>query len=202
MASGMIDLATEMVPSGAEIELLDFGFLQRPSSGAPAVRVSRPGSRFRVALSFPPMTEQIARRVLPRLKRAKREGLRVRWPVGRGGQGFPGNPVVDGNGQAGTSLEVRGLTPGYAAGIGYVLHIEEGATGERCIHELQQTTIAGGDGKAVFDIEPPLRLPFADGDTIELAAPTIEGWPLTETVQSLSVDRLVRGVVIELEEMA
>lgn len=198
----MIDLADDMVPNGAEIELLDFGFLQRPSSGAPAIRVTRPGSRFKVTLTFPPMIESHARKVLPRLKRAKREGLRARWPIGREGQGFPGAPVVDGPEVAGTSLPVRGLTPGYAAKVGYILHIEEGATGERCVHELMETAIAGADGRAVFNIEPPLRAPFADGDTIELAAPTIEGWPLVNPLQALSVDRLVRGVVIELEELA
>jgi len=196
----MIDLADEMVPNGAEIELLDYGFLQQPSSGAGSVRVSRPGSRFKVTLSFPPMPEDDARRVLPRLKRAKREGLRVRWPIGRGGQGFPGSPVVDGDEVAGTSLPVRGLTPGYAAKVGFVFHIEEGATGERHCHELLATAIAAPDGTAVFDIEPPLRAPFADGDTIELGAPTLEGWLLDNPVQSLSVDRLVRGVTLVLEE--
>ena len=66
----MIDLSDDMIPNGFSEELVDFGFLQQPSSGAESVRVNRPGTRMRVTLSFPPMRPEQAMRVLPRLKRA------------------------------------------------------------------------------------------------------------------------------------
>ena len=196
----MIDLAEEMEPNGFEMELMDFGFIQRPSSGAASLRVDRPGSRMRVKLTFPPMRPDHARRVLPRLKRAVREGLRVRWPMVDVSQGLPGSPVVDGAMPTGTTLPVRGLRPGYVAKVGYVLHIEEAATGNRYCHELQATVIANGAGEAEFDIEPPLRAPFADGDTIELARPTIEGWLIEAPGAALNVNRLVYGTALTIEE--
>lgn len=186
----MIDLSDEMIPNGFSEQLIDFGFWQQPSSGAAETRVNRPGSRMQVTLTFPPMRQETALRVLPRLKRAIREGLRVQWPLIEVSQGLPGAPVVDGIVGAGTSLPVRGLTPGYVAKAGYVFHIEEAATGVRCWHEVQTTVVADAAGEAVFDIEPPLRVPFADGDPIELARPTIEGRLLEAPGSDLNVNRL------------
>lgn len=196
----MISLAEEMVPNGFEEETLDFGFVQRPSSGAALLRVDRPGARLKVKLTFPPMRPDEARRVLPRLKRAVREGLRVQWPLVDVSQGLPGSPVVDGTPEGGTSLPVRGLAPGYVAKVGYVLHIEEAATGARYLHQLQATAVADAAGAAVFDIEPPLRAPFADGDAIELAQPTIEGLLAEAPGSSINLNRLVYGTALTIEE--
>lgn len=196
----MIDLSDDMIPNGFDDELLDFGFYQRPSSGASLLRVDRSGSRMKVALTFPPLRPDDARKVLPRLKRAVREGLRVRWPLVDVSQGLPGSPVVDGDEPSGTTLPVRGLTPGYVAKVGYVFHIEEAATGARYFHEIQETVVADGSGNAEFDIEPPLRAPFADGDVIELAAPTIEGALIDPVGSSLNVNRLRYPSTLIIEE--
>ncbi len=85
---------------------------------------------------------------------------------------------------------MRGLTPGYVAKAGYVLHIEEAATGVRCWHEVQTTAVANDAGEVVLSIEPPLRVPFADGDAIELARPTIEGRLLEAPGSELNVNHL------------
>lgn len=196
----MIDLAEEMEPNGFDEEPLDFGFLQRPSSGAATVRVDRPGSRMKATFSFPPYEPDVARRILPRLKRALREGVRIRWPLLGVNQGLPGNPVVDGDEVAGTTLPLRGLTPFYAAKTGFALHIEEALTGERHWHEVQEPAVANADGKIELLVEPPLRAPFADGDVVELARPTFEGWLLEPVGRSVSVDRLARGIVLTIEE--
>lgn len=197
----MIDLSEEMIPNGLSDQLIDFGFWQEPSSGAAETRVNRPGSRMQVTLTFPPMRQEIALRVLPRLKRAVREGLRVRWPLVGVSQGLPGNPVVDGVVGAGTTLPVRGLTPGYVAKAGYVLHIEEAATGARCWHEVQTTVVADGAGEAVLSIEPPLRVPFADGDVIELARPTIEGRLIDAPGSELNVNHLRYPSALTIREI-
>lgn len=197
----MIDLSAEMIPSGLDEQLLDFGFWQQPSSGAEPLRVDRPGSRMRATLTFPPMPHDVALRVLPRLKRAVREGLRVRWPLAGVSQGLPGNPVVDGAEPTGTSLPVRGLLPGYVAKCGYVLHIEQASTGAREWHQLLATVVADATGKAVFDIEPPLRAPFADGDVIELARPTFEGRLIDSLGAQITVNRLRYPSALTIEEV-
>lgn len=195
----MIDLSELMVPNNMEEELLDFGFLQRPSSGASTIRVDRPGSRMKATFSFPPMRTDDARALMPLLKRAVREGLRIKWPLVDISQGVPGNPVVDGDDQAGTTLAVRGFNPGYQVKTGYVFHIEDG-DGNRYWHEVQAPVIANDDGEAELDIEPPLRAPFEDGDTIEMAKPTFEGWLIGNPTKATTVDRLVAGTRLTIEE--
>lgn len=197
----MIDLSAEMIPNGVGEELLDFGYWQQPSSGAEPQRIDRPGGRMRATLTFPPMPAAVALRVLPRLKRAVREGLRVEWPLAGVSQGLPGSPVVDGAEPTGTSLPVRGLRPGYVAKCGYVLHIEQAATGKRFWHQLVATVVADGTGDATFDIEPPLRAVFADGDVIELARPTIEGRLIEAPGMQINVNHLRYPSALTIEEL-
>lgn len=198
----MIEFPDAPRPSAVSIVALDFGFIQRPGSGAASLRVDRPGSRFRVELTYPPMEPETARRFVARIQRARREGLRVRLPLLGVGQGSPGAPVVDGADPTGTSLPVRGLTPYYAVKEGFWLHAED-ADGVRYLHTVQANGIADASGDLELDIEPAIRAPLADGSTIELAAPTVEGLLVEDVAWSLSVDRLVRfGGSIVIEEAA
>ena len=57
-------------------------------------------------------------------------------------------------------------------------------------------------GDATLTIEPPIRAPLPDEAVILLAKPTIEGVVIDEIGWSLSVDRLVRGGVVVIEEAA
>lgn len=195
----MIELPDWPAPNGADPVLIDFGFFQRPASGAASLRIDRPGSRFRVAITFPPMKPDVARKFLARLLRAKRQGLRIEYPLLGVSQGYPGSPVVDGAGQAGTSLDIRGLTPHYGMKEGYWLTLI-GSDGVRYLHCSQTSAIANAGGQLAIEIEPPLRAPFPDGAAILLAHPTIEGVMPEELGWSLSIDQLVRGGTIVIEE--
>src|SRR5690606_5964570 len=93
----------------------------RPSTGAAALRTNRAGTRYQVVLSFPPMKPDVARVFVSRFQQGQREGLRAEYPLLGLSQGPPGSPVVDGANPTGTTLPVRGLTPGYAAKEGYAL---------------------------------------------------------------------------------
>lgn len=193
----MIELPESPAPNGMEPALLDYGGVLR---GASTIRIDRPGSRYRIGFSYPPMKPDTARKFTARLQRAKREGVRVTLPL-LVHQSFPGAPVVDGAGQAGTTLSVRGLTPGYAAKEGFWLTLIE-ADGTAYLHSLAATAIADAAGNADFEIEPPLRAPFADGAAIELAAPWIEGFvDGDEWGWSVPVNRLI-AVGFTVEEFA
>lgn len=196
----MIDLAASYAPRAVEEEMLDFGFFQRPSSGAATLRVERPGTRMRATFSFPALQAAHAAAVLPRLKRARREGLRVEWPLLGIDQGDPGAPVIDGGGQAGITLRLRDVRAGHSVHSGFVLHIEETGSGARYWHEVQASATAGDDGKMVLAIEPPLRAPFGDGAKVELATPTFEGWMIENPARTLSLANLVQGTAITIEE--
>lgn len=196
----MIEFPATPAPNGVDVEPLDYGMFLRSPTGGATLRVDRAGSRFKVAVSYPPMKPDVARQFTARVQRAKREGLRIEFPLLGATQGSPGSPVVDGGDQGGTSLNLRGLTVGYVIEEGYWFTLV--ADGDlRFLHQVVTGDTVGGDGKATISIEPPLRYPMADGDTVILDAPTVDGFLIDAIGWSYSVDRLVRfGGVIVIEE--
>lgn len=195
----MIILPENPAPNGAVPTLLDFGFLQRPSTGAAALRVDRPGSRWRLQFSYPVMQADVARPYISRLTAAKTEGLRIAFPLQGVSQGSPGSPVVDGSGAAGTSLPVRGLTPGYVAKEGYWLTIIDG-DGVYYLHNVRATVAADSSGEATLSIYPMLRAPVADGDVILLAKPMVEGVIEGDVSWNMELANLISGLTFVLEE--
>lgn len=196
----MIELPSTPAPNSVDVELLDYGMLLRSPTGGSTLRVDRAGSRYKVTVGFPPMQPTVARQFTARLQRAKREGLRIEFPLLGATQGSPGSPVMDGADQGGITLNLRSLTVGYVIAEGYWLTLV-GASGDRYLHQVVTGDTVGGDGKATLSIEPPLRAPLADGSTVILDAPTVQGF-LTDMVGwNLAVDRLVRvGGSIVIEE--
>lgn len=196
----MVELPGDVAPNGATMALLDFGMTLRASTGAGSVRLNRKGSRWRANVSLPPMSMTKGRVVIARLAKAKREGLRIPFPLLES-QGAPGSPVVDGAGPTGHTLPVRGLKPGYAAMEGYWLSIED-ADGQHYLHTLTAAVRADASGDATLTIEPELRAVFADGASIHLAAPMIEGFVQGEEWGwAIPLDRLIR-IEFPLEEAA
>ncbi len=196
----MIELPDYAVPNGAEPALIDYGMNLRPATGAAVQRVDRKGSRYRAEISLPPMKPERSRVVVSRLVRAKSEGIRIPYPLLEA-QGAPGSPVVDGAGQAGTSLAIRGLNVGYSLKEGYWLSIED-ADGQHYLHNCGSNVRVGSDGLATITITPALRVPFADGAAIHLAVPMIEGFVDGEAWSwAVPVNRLI-AVSFPLEEVA
>lgn len=196
----MIELPAEFVPRDAAPSLLDYGMVLRPASGAPALRVNRPGSRFTLQVAFPPMQPEKARRFVALMARAKREGLRMAYPLMGLVQGG-GAAKVDGSGAAGTSLPLKNMTPNYMIRQGMWLSVED-ADGVRCLHTVAEAVRVGADGKATLSIEPPLRVTLVNDDDVQIAAPTIEGIVTSEVNWSLPVNRVIAGLGFTLEEAA
>lgn len=168
----MQTLPVKPKPNGMEATLLDRGGIMR---GASSLRIDRPGSKWRIAFTFPVMTVDAARAFLSKLTRAKRQGLEIDIPL-LVPQGIPGSPVVDGAvTSAATSIAVRDLTPGYIVKEQYWMTVEE-ADGTAYLHSVVSTVVANGAGDAIIQIEPPLRAPFADGDTVQIGKPYMQGF--------------------------
>jgi hypothetical protein len=195
-------LPEKPAPNGVNPTLLDFGITLRPATGGPVAKVDRPGSRFRIEASFPPMVPSVARVFISRLLEAKRSGhLLIEFPLLGESQGSPGSPVVDGAGQAGATLRLRSLNPGYRIKEGYWLSIID-ANGQHYLHNARSVVKVGGDGRAAFGIEPPLRHPFVDGARVLLAQPMVEGF-IDGGEWSWSVDvARFSGISFLLEEAA
>jgi hypothetical protein len=186
---------TEAVPS-----FIDFGFVQRPSTGAKILRLDRQGSRFRLACSVVTMRRADAAAIIADLIAAKQEGARLYLPLQGEAQGTPGLPVVDGDDQTGKSLALRGLTPNYLVAKGWWLSIEN-ADGQHYLHVVRAQGIADAAGELTVSIEPALRVPFEDGDTVHIARPRVEGLIAGDEVSwRMALGGLIEGISIEIEE--
>lgn len=196
----MIELPDGVVPNAATPRVVDFGFVQEAVGGS-MTRIERPGTKFEVDLTFPPMVAATARVVVARLARARVAGLRIEYPLLGQGQGVPGNPVVDGTDSAGRVLKLRGMTVGYQAKEGYWLNLT-GPDGARYLHQVSALATVDGTGKVTLAVEPPLRIFPGDGGAVELAAPVIEGLVVSETTWALNPGELVSGIALTLREAA
>lgn len=193
----MITLPSSPAPNDAQPAMIDFGANLRGALGARTVRVDRPGNRFRAAISFPLMKPAEAAIFVSRLLRAKSSFIRLPWPLLGISQGSPGSPVVNGAGQAGTAIALRGLTPSYQFREGYWISIIGG--GNHFLHNVTNAVTANGSGQATVSIVPPLRFPFPDGAVVNVAQPMIDGFPEGESTDwAIRVDRMVQvGFLIE-----
>lgn len=198
----MIELPEGVHPNGASPALIDFGGVVKGATGGAALRIDRNGNRFRVAMTIPVETGLLAQRIVSRLLQGKTKGLKVEYPLQFVNQGYPGAPVVDGAGQAGSTIALRGLTPHYVAEEGFWLTIYDAAD-QGYLHQVGEQSFAGADGKIILSIQPNLRMPFADGARVELACPTIEGLVEGDEMSwSLALGGLVDSLAFTIEEAA
>lgn len=198
----MIELPEGCHPNGANPALVDFGGVQKGATGGAALRVNRNGNRFRVAMTIPVSMGLPAQRIVSRLVQGMAAGLKVEYPLQGVDQGYPGAPVVDGAGQSGALINLRGLTPHYVAEEGFWLAIHD-ATGQGYLHQVGAQSFADADGKIALQVQPNLRYPFADGASVELARPTIEGLVEgNEMGWSLALGGLVDNLSFTIEEAA
>lgn len=168
----MQSLPVKPSPNAMTPQLIDRGGIMR---GASSIRIDRPGSRWRIEFVFPIMTVDGARAFISKLLRGQRQGLQVDIPL-LVPQGNPGSPVVDGAvTAAGTALPLRGLTPGYAIKEQYWITVVE-SDGTAYLHSVVSSVVADGTSNATVQIEPPLRAPFADGDTVHIGKPFMQGF--------------------------
>lgn len=169
----VVEIPARLKPNSMTPTLIDRGDFLR---GASTLRVDRAGNRHAVMFKWPPMfgRDRPVHTLLARLKRAKTRGIRMYLPL-LIPQPEAGLPVVDGAGQSGTTLSVRGLRASYVAREDFWFTVVD-ADGRGYLHSLAETSVADQSGQATWEIEPALRKPFADGATIHIAQPFIEGF--------------------------
>tara|TARA_R110000868_G_scaffold100109_1_gene275270 strand:+ start:18762 stop:19355 length:594 start_codon:yes stop_codon:yes gene_type:complete len=196
----MITLPAGLVPNGASPSLVEFGGIIRPATGAEVLNLRRNGNRFRVDMTLAPQTAEARRVAIARLLAAKTEGLRIAYPLQRVNQSGAGTLVVNGGGQGGNAIALRGGTPGFQIREGWWLSIQR-SDGRHYLHNVRgDTTIAGG-GTVLLPISPNLRYPFADGATINLVMPMIEGLVDGIISWNLQVGGIIDGIGFSIEEV-
>lgn len=103
-----------------------------------------------------------------------------------------GTPVVDGAGQSGQSLAIRGLTPSATSVLlaGDYLQLGTGATSR--LHMNLTDADADGAGEAELDLWPDLRESPADGAAIVTAEP-VGVWRMADAAMAWDAEPLVWG---------
>jgi hypothetical protein len=171
----MIDLPETPAPNGATAALIDFGSFLTPPLGGPVQRIDRLGTRLKLTVSLPPLRSAKEGRIwVSRLIRGKLEGARMPWPLLDFDPGAPGNVLVNGASQAGSSLIVDGATANYVFREGQFFSIE--TNGVHHIHKVAEETLANSSGQATLPITPMIRVSPANNDVCHFGKPMIEGF--------------------------
>ena len=171
-----------------------------PNNMVPAlIRVDRPGNRYRIAVSLPPLENAgLGRVVVARLLQGKTEGMRIEYQLCGVDQGSPGEPRIKGADQAGRNILIDGCRPGYGVGEGYWLSIE--TDGQHYLYNVAEPAVADGAGEMAIKLTPELRKPPADNDVVHLQHPMIEGAVRGEEASwQMSLAHHV-GIQFEIEE--
>lgn len=168
-------LPVEPVPQRWTPRALDWGGELVPLLGGETQRLNRLGDRFAIDVTLTPTQDAtLALAYISRLRRGRRDGARLPFPQLNLAIGAPGDVRVDGAGQAGSSLAVRGVGAGYGFAEGQFFSLV--CNGRRYLHSVSSAAVAPGSGRLTLAIEPMLRVSPADGDVAEVAAPMVEGF--------------------------
>lgn len=169
-----------------------YGRVQRPGTGGAAFRVDRLGNRTAFDFLTPPMlVEPDGRLLQARLADAERLGglFSVRPPDFEFGS--PGNAVtVASDTASGRTVPIAGATPNYAIRRGQPLSIV--VDGQRYFDRAMDQVIVASDGTASIRIANLIRVPLTEGDTVELAAPKIEGTVEMRNPAAWGADRMTQ----------
>ena len=136
-------------------------------------RNDRKGDHYSVDFNMPPMEPNDAR--LWRKLMTSSATVLMRMPQPGFVIGTPGAPLINGGLQLGSTLNLKGLTPGYMVREGQFFSIV--TLGRRWLYAADADATADGAGNIAIPLEVMIRTNHLDGDVVEIADPKIEGFP-------------------------
>lgn len=145
-----------------------------PMLGGSTSRVRRPGSRWAIDFDFPPMRFSDAMAWVAALTSAEAETVLLKVPQPDFDTGAPGAPLVNGAGQLGSSINLDGFTPAYAARAGQWLSVHGAA--RRYLYHVAADKVAAGGVMAGLAINPMIRRSAPDNAVVDFTEPKIEGF--------------------------
>lgn len=163
--------------------------MMTPAFGGPDQRQGRMGSRYAIDVEMPPLSYEAAQDWADIDDEEATVVMEIDQPDLDVGE--PGAPVVDGSGQLGRVLKLRGFTPGYGFRKNQWLSILIGQ--QRFAYRARAVATADDQGRMTLPLRTLLRLPAGDNATVEVKTPKIEGYP-TPTEDCWSVDAEDRQV--------
>lgn len=162
---------------------------QRPASQGPVNRYMRPGTRWAWDNIMPPMSYVESLEWDDLLSESDTVIMDILQPGLD--TGTPGSPVVDGGGQVGRTLNLKGLTAGYLFRKGQWISFP--VQGQLFAYKVRTAITVGSDGKVALPLLTLLRLPPANNAIVDVAQPRAEGFATVDH-GSLEVaeDQMVR----------
>ena len=145
-----------------------------PALGGPAARINRLGARYAVDVTLPTLDRDMGPVWIGSRLQAEANNLTLTltWPSAT--YAAVTGAEVNGSGQAGTSLSVRGLGAGQT--IGTLTPFSFVSGGRNYLHLTTSAVTADGSGNAVLPLGNMLRSAPSDGAGVNFSAPTIEGF--------------------------
>ncbi|MBW6524417.1 hypothetical protein KZ810_12990 [Sphingomonas sp. RHCKR47] len=198
-----IYLPPSPLPRSASPSPIVFGGWQTPPTGGIETWLGFMGSRLSMAIETPNlMPEPDGRLWTAALLDAWLTGETVacRFPQPGFHVGAPGKVVVDGAGQAGMVLNIRGATPRYSFRRRQFFSLLHG--GRRYLHYVREPVMVGANGRASVPIGPMLRVEPADGDKCEVSVPMIEGKLSGDASGWKMIPARVQGLSFTISEIA
>lgn len=166
-------LPSSPAPMIIEPQQIDYGGVLSPPLGATDQRVNRNGNRWALRIQMPLMEEPEAGLWVGALTRGQRYGVRLPLIQADVNIGIPGSPLVNGSGQAGDTLNIKGMASGYDLVAGQWFNHVSG--GFNYLYKIALPGKAIGLGTVTATIEPPLRAETTDNEVLEFEEPVIEG---------------------------
>lgn len=197
----MIELPSTPAPADAVIRPVDFGAVLTPPLGGALQRINRLGNRYQVTFTMRPMRYEPHGRIwAARLARAQTEGGRMRFLQPGFAPGNPGSPVVDGSGQLGSTIALRGFAPGYYIREGQAFSVERG--GRHSLLVAAEGVTANSSGKASVPLTQMIRTLLYDGDTCHFVQPMVEGLLTGDAISwALRPGRITEGFSFTITEV-
>lgn len=163
----------------------------RPATGAgPIGRNLRPGTRWAWDFEYPPMTYVQSLAFDDLLSEDETVVVDILQPGLE--IGAPGAPLVNGAGQSGRTLNVKGVTPGYVFRKGQWLSVV-GTGGQRFAYKSSAAATANGSGNIAIPLRTMIRVALPNNAVVEIANPKAEGWvTLADDAHAIDAgDRLI-----------
>ena len=190
--SALTDFAPDLVPPARDL---------RSSEGTSVQRISRLGQHwlfncqvkaqtYEQALAWAALLEQSAELMTLKIAQPK---LNI---------GTPGTSVqVDGSGQTGSVLKLKGLPAGYVGKAGQWLSVVTG--GRRYVYRLRSNATASGAGIMDAPVNPMIRAAHLNNDVVEVAEPKVTGFvTLRTSASAINVNGHVLIIAFVIEEPA
>lgn len=143
------------------------------SLGGPSSIIDRPGYRYAIQFTLPPLpTAKDARIFQSLLERGARDDVSYPWPLDIRAA-VAGTPLVNGASPTGSVIPIKGLLANYQFKQGQPIAVISEGIG--FVHKATAATMADASGNIVLPVFPITRKGFLDGDTVEVERPRIRG---------------------------